>query len=742
MRIRFLYIVVTLLGSFPAVGQTPQPKTGSATSEEPVLLPEFNVAGTNDGWMATNTLSGTRTNMQLKDLPRSVQVLTSEFLSDIGALTMTDASDYMSGITHVGDQDQTNDNNTYQVRGFRQNKPYRNGIREPSPSMLFDSATMDRVEVLKGPSSLLSGVVEAGGMMNSISKVPGTKQAASLSLRGDNWGMVRGDADVTIPLTKRLSSRFVLVRQAGDNWQQYAWANRTVLYGALSYKLMQNTRLTSNIEYIDYLAALPSPRTNGTSALNSLTFRNNGNLNGRWANGVYIPWDFNPFGPNNRRDQQIIRTSNQAEHRFNDLFSLRASANYSQSQKYDRRLNGGMSTKKVNGLDVPDQISLTGTDDNDTFKTFTSQADLVGRFKYFGIEHQAILGGELIDYDQLRFRFNTAPLSPYIFSTNTAGGWTEMLDDSRWNLPNSRVTSQVRRYAYSVTNVFALFASRVFLMAGARHDRGTIASQSPLSTNVLARTTKSDENALSPTFGLTYRVTHSLSVFASTSRSFSGVPVGSVDMRGDPLSKHISGKGIDGGIKATFFNNRLIINATAFEVDRLNDTRTAIEQDYIDAGLSWSKNGPIGSIQDVSARSRGWETDMMARPFAGYQVHVTYTNLHAFVLSNRSSPSSVGGPLSQGPGRESWSFFHKYNLPGQLLKGLAVTHSMIFRDGKRPNVPGFLRHDASASYHTKLFNKNVSIVLRLANVENISYWQGFQSRGAPRTTSLQVTTKF
>jgi outer membrane receptor protein involved in Fe transport len=128
---------------------------------------------------------------------------------------MTDASDYMSGITHVGDQDQTNDNNTYQVRGFRQNKPYRNGIREPSPSMLFDSATMDRVEVLKGPSSLLSGVVEAGGMMNSISKVPGTKQAASLSLRGDNWGMVRGDADVTMPLTKRLSSRFVLVRRDG-----------------------------------------------------------------------------------------------------------------------------------------------------------------------------------------------------------------------------------------------------------------------------------------------------------------------------------------------------------------------------------------------------------------------------------------------------------------------------------------------------------------------------------------------
>ena len=407
----------------------------SATAEDAILLPEFNVTGSDSGWMATNTLSGTRTNMRLKDVPRSVQVLTSEFMSDIGALTMTDASDYMSGVTSVGDQDQTNDTNGYQVRGFRQNNPYRNGIREPSPSMLFDTATMDRIEVLKGPSSLLSGIVDVGGMMNSISKAPGNRKTATITLRGDNWGMQRADADVTIPLTKRLSSRFVLVRQAGDAWQQFAWNNRTVLYGALSYKLTENTRLTTNVEYIDYLAALPSPRTAGTAAFTYLTFRGNNVLNGLNVHGGYIPWDFNPFGPNNRRDQQIIRTSNQVEHRFNDMLSVRASANYSQTQKYDRRVNGAMTVKTVNGLAVPDTITLLGTDDNDTFKTFTSQADLVGRFKYFGIEQQSILGAEFIDYDQLRFRFDTAPLSPYRFSTGTAGAWTEMLDDSRWNIP-------------------------------------------------------------------------------------------------------------------------------------------------------------------------------------------------------------------------------------------------------------------------------------------------------------------
>jgi iron complex outermembrane receptor protein len=314
-----------------------------------------------------------------------------------------------------------------------------------------------------------------------------------------------------------------------------------------------------------------------------------------------------------------------------------------------------------------------------------------------------------------------------------------MLDDSRWNIPRDRRTSQVRRYAYSLTNVFALFNSRVFLMAGMRHDMGTIASQNPLNTSVLARNTVSDENAVSPTFGLTYRVTNDLSVFVSTSRSFSGVPVGSVDIYGDPLSKHISGEGLDAGIKTAFLENRLIINATAFQVDRINDVRATIEQDFIDAGLGLQ----VGrSVQDVSSRSRGWETDITVRPFKGYQVLVTYTNLHAFVLSNRRSPATVGGPLTNGPGRESWSVFQKYDLPGQMLKGFTVTHGMVFRDGKRPNVRGFLRHDASASYRTKLFNKSVSIVLRVQNVQDIMYWQGNQARGAPRTTSLQLTTRF
>jgi iron complex outermembrane receptor protein len=721
-----------------------KPAAPASADDAPVVMSEFNVTGTDDGWVATNALSGTRTNMNLRELPRAIQVVTSEFMNDIGALTLTDATDFMSGITNVGNQDQTNDNNTYQVRGFRQNKPYRNGMREPFAGMLFDSATMDRVEVLKGPSSLLAGVAEPGGMLNSISKLPRPKREATITVRGDNWGMRRGEVDASMPLSQRLTTRFVWVRQAGDAWQQFAWANRTVYYGSLAYKLAENTRYTANLEYIDYLASPPSPRSTvaSTSPLADFTWHRNGAINGLDLNGTYIPWEFNPLGPNNRRTQRIFRAGNQVEHRLNAMLSLRVAGNFTRMHRVDRRLGGTqISTRVVNGLTVPSTVALSSTSDDETVNTYTAQGDLVGKFNYWGIAHQAILGAEYIDTDNHRIRDNTPALTPYVFGGTVQPAWTEMLETFRYSLPNNRLNAQARRRGYSFTNVFALFDNRAHLMAGVRHDEGTIINRNPLGLDALARYQRVKENADSPTVGAAYRVNDWLSVFSSASRSFAGVPVSAIDIFGKPLDKHVSGKGYDVGIKTALFKNRVFLNAAGFQVDQINGTRQALTSDIIEAGLDPLAVTGGRSIQDVSARSRGWESDVTVKLFEGYQIAGTYTNLHAYVTANKANPAAVGRPVSQGPGRESWSFFHKYDLPKGLLPGLTLTHSVVFRDSRRPTVPGFTRHDVSASYRATVFKQRVAFTVRVQNLQDIMYWEGFQSRGAPRTTSVALNTR-
>jgi iron complex outermembrane receptor protein len=732
---------VALVAAASALAQT----SSKVADQEPIVLPEFNVAGTDDGWVATNVLSGTRTNMNLRELPRSIQVVTSEFLNDIGALTLTDATDFMSGITNVGNQDQTNDSNTYQVRGFRQNKPYRNGMREPFAGMLFDSATMDRVEVLKGPSSLLAGVVEPGGMLNSISKLPRPKQETAVTVRGDNWGMRRGEVDTSLPINKRLATRFVLVRQAGDGWQDFAWSNRTVYYGSLSYKLAENTRYNANLEYLDYLACPPSPRSTvpATSPLAAFTWHGNGNINGYDLNGTYIPWGFNPLGPNGRRNQHIFRAGNQVEHRFNSRLSLRVAGNYTRMHRVDRRLSGtGITTKVVNGLTVPNTNPLSSTNDDETVNTYTTQGDLIGKFRYWGLSHDAILGAEYIDTDNHRVRDNTPALTPYVFGATNQPAWVEMLDLSRYTQPSNRLHAHARRRGYSLTNVFALLDNRAHVMLGVRHDEGTIINRNPIANDALSRYQKVKENADSPTAGAAYRVNDWLSVYSSSSRSFAGVPVSAIDIYGKPLDKHVGGKGYDVGIKTVLLKNRVNLNVAGFQVDQINGTRQALDSDIIAAGLDPLVVTGNRSIQDMSARSRGWESDVTVKLFEGYQIAGNYTNLHAYVTSNKANPAAVGKPLPQGPGRESWSFFHKYDLPNGFLKGLSLTHSVIFRDSKRVNARGFLRQDAGASYRAKVLGKQLTLGVRVQNLQDIMYWEGFQSRGAPRTTTFSLGTRF
>jgi hypothetical protein len=278
-------------------------------------------------------------------------------------------------------------------------------------------------------------------------------------------------------------------------------------------------------------------------------------------------------------------------------------------------------------------------------------------------------------------------------------------------------------------------------MFGVRHDEGTIINRNPIATDAIGRYQKVSENANSPTLGAVYRVNEALSVYSSTSRSFAGVPVSAIDMFGKPLDQQVQGKGYDVGIKSSWFRNRVNLNAAAFQVDQINGQRQANTSDIIAAGLDPLTVTGSRSIQDVSARSRGWESDFMIKLIDGYQIAVTYTNLHAFVTANKANPAAVGGPVSQGPGRESWSFFHKYEVTRGFLRGLTLTQSFVFRDSRRPTVPGFTRQDAGISYRTTIFKKRVTFSVREQNVTNLQYWEGFQSRGAPRTLSLSLSTR-
>ncbi len=161
-----------LAASLPAQSETPDKPT-AAKDEEVIVLSPFTVSDKQtQGYQATNSIGGTRSNTPIKDIPLNIQVFTKDLAQDIVATTQMDLERYNAAMVNgAADAKSTNTiqqpYNNFIFRGFVQNWGTRDGIRQYDP---VDMQGIARVEVVKGPAAPLYGLSYAGGIMNSITK--------------------------------------------------------------------------------------------------------------------------------------------------------------------------------------------------------------------------------------------------------------------------------------------------------------------------------------------------------------------------------------------------------------------------------------------------------------------------------------------------------------------------------------------------------------------------------------------
>ncbi len=167
-RLLTLLFALGLLAASRLVAQTTSPD--SAKDDEAVVLSPFTVRTDKDnGYGATNSISGSRVDTAIKDLPLPMQVITSEFIKDTGATDLRKSLSYVSGISLQTQNDLENNggvggiqrgaygpggvNNPegitsnisgtqLKIRGFITNNVLRNGFLRGSPS---DAINIDRI---------------------------------------------------------------------------------------------------------------------------------------------------------------------------------------------------------------------------------------------------------------------------------------------------------------------------------------------------------------------------------------------------------------------------------------------------------------------------------------------------------------------------------------------------------------------------------------------------------------------
>jgi outer membrane receptor protein involved in Fe transport len=241
--------------------------------DETVVLSPFTVTTDKDnGYGATNSISGSRVNTPIKDLPIPIQVITSDFISDIGATNLRDSLAYVSGISIQSQNDLDNTAGTYgtaygpggvnnpegvtsningvqmKIRGFVTKNVLRDGFYRGSPS---DSINIERIEVVQGPNALLYGTGNFGGVVNYLTKKPQWRAGSAASVAYGTNDFKRATIDTTAPISDTLAYRVVGAWEDTDTEVDHQGKKHYYFSPSLSWKPWKKTELFAQYEYND-----------------------------------------------------------------------------------------------------------------------------------------------------------------------------------------------------------------------------------------------------------------------------------------------------------------------------------------------------------------------------------------------------------------------------------------------------------------------------------------------------------
>ncbi|MCM2275737.1 MAG: TonB-dependent receptor plug domain-containing protein [Candidatus Didemnitutus sp.] len=252
-----------------AAPAAPAAKTGEEDSA--YVLSPFTVTTEKDkGYRATNTISGTRLNTAIKDLPMPIEVITEEFLRDTGAKNLRESLRYSSGILLQTQNDYSAPSGSFSVtpgkinnpegmtasatqtnmkiRGFQTESVLRDGFRRQNST---DSVNISRVEVARGPASLLYGVGNFGGVVNYLVKMPETKRATELSLAYGSYDFMRATVDTTgaVNDSGTVAYRLTGAWQDQGSYTDFNDENHFFVSPVVVWRPFENTEVLLDFEY-------------------------------------------------------------------------------------------------------------------------------------------------------------------------------------------------------------------------------------------------------------------------------------------------------------------------------------------------------------------------------------------------------------------------------------------------------------------------------------------------------------
>ncbi|HEY0946781.1 MAG TPA: TonB-dependent receptor plug domain-containing protein, partial [Opitutaceae bacterium] len=237
--------VATSLAVLAGANLSAQSSPEEGAADDVVTLQEFSVTtSATSEYVAAESITGTRVATKLRDLPFTVNVVTSDFLDDFAAFEFREQLSYTSSV--VGYETISTG---YMVRGVDANVQLRNGFRRIG---LIDKVSVERIEVIKGAAASIYGTVMPGGTVNIITKKPKTKPENRIGFSVGSNNLLRGQASSTGPVGSS-DKVFYRVDVAADTTEydlEYKKKDQQTIVGSMLWKLKPTTSLLVEYEYL------------------------------------------------------------------------------------------------------------------------------------------------------------------------------------------------------------------------------------------------------------------------------------------------------------------------------------------------------------------------------------------------------------------------------------------------------------------------------------------------------------
>ncbi len=651
--------------------------------------------GPDPGYLAQRSLSASKTGTLLSETPRSISVVTRKRMEDQKSQTLTELLGYVPGIFAppfpAGD---SLAGDFFFIRGFNATDYgyglFRDGLRvQPNR---YDTSSepygLERVEVFRGPSSILYGENAPGGIVNLVSKRPTEQARGEVQASYGSHDRRQVGVDVSGPLAAdgAVLGRLVMLGREADTQTDHVQDDRVYIAPSLTLRLSDDDRLTLLTHY-------QKDKTNmelGLPAAGTVLH----NPNGKLDSGTLIGHpDWNGF------DREFWSLGYEYQHWFNDVWTFRQNSRYLKSQVQRNEIwwqpldDGGYGTL----------VDTLAYDRSNEARTYALDNQLEGTLHSGDFEHRLLFGA---GYDRTAWK------------QVWYAGMGETIDvfDPQWSAePSTPLLQQDATTDQQMTGVYSQWQGRYdnwITLLGGRYDW----VDSQYRDRVSGTDLDTRDDAFSWQSGLMYQFSNGVSPYLSYATSF--VPVQQMSS-GQGRLDPITGEQFEVGVKVAPPGAGLQMTVSVYDLRKQDDV---------------IYDGTLGDYRQVGeSRAEGVELELVGEVSDNLSITASYTYTDARITDDAPGSLQEDKQMVFVP-RHQASAWANYHFQQGRLSGLRVGAGLryIGHTYSYSSVYGELETDTVTLTDLAVgypFGKNWQVDLNVQNLFDREYFTGCNNAG-------------